>query len=216
MKTSIHILSIFFVVACGAHARHALAQEQPEPALDPNKLSAGISAGHYRYDPGLGVEFTTRAILQNHLSLRVRGSVQWLEAYQAVHYSWMSYQTFSTGLVYNSKLFERTRFYAEFGILGILPNPRFSDKTCSKGVYEFNGLEIILLPRKDYTLCLYFGAGPAFINAFADKIEGNPRFGNCLHFINGFRIYFGNRNYIKKAKTCSVDSSRLSTAFCRQ
>ena len=191
MKTSIHILSILFIVACGAHTGHALAQEQPEPAFDPNKLSAGISAGHYRYDPGIGVECTTPAILQNHLNLRIRASVQWLEAYQAVHYSWMSYQTFSTGLVYNSKLFERTRFYAEFGILGILPNSRFSDKPVAGGFYEFNGLEMILLPRKDYTLCLYLGAGPAFIKVFADKIEGNPRYGNGLHFINGFRVYFG-------------------------
>ena len=32
-------------------------------------------AGHYRYDPGIAIEFTTRAIFQNHLSLRIRGSV---------------------------------------------------------------------------------------------------------------------------------------------
>lgn len=190
MKTSISILAIL-LAACVLQTEHALAQEETEAVPNPSRLSAGISAGHYRYDPGIAIEFTTRAIFQNHLSVRIRGSVQWLEAYQAIHYEWISYQTFSTGLVYNGRLFDRTRFFAEFGILGIVPDARFSDKTFVEGFYEINGLEITLLTRKDYTLCLYLGVGPAFIKASAEKIERNPRYGNGLHFINGFRVYFG-------------------------
>src|SRR5688572_23021306 len=140
MKTSIVIFP-FLVLACTLQSHHLYAQSEPKTAPNATRLSTGISVGHYRYDPGIAIEFTTRAIFQNHLSLRIRGSVQWLEAYQAIHYQRMPYQTFSTGLVYNGKLFERTRFYAEFGMLGIIPDARFSDKTLVEGFYEFNGVE---------------------------------------------------------------------------
>ena len=189
MKTSIRIPAIF-LVACVLQMEVAHAQVESQTVPNASRLSAGISAGHFRYDPGIAVELTTRAIFQNHLSLRVRGSVQWLEAYQAIHHQWVSYQTFSTGLVYNGKLFDRTRFYTEFGVLGIVPDARFSDKTFVDGFYQFNGLEITLLNRNDYTLCLFLGVGPAFIKASAEKIEGNPSYGNGLHFINGVRIDF--------------------------
>jgi hypothetical protein len=190
MKTSVRISAIL-LVACSLQTGHVFAQEDTAAIPNPSRLSAGISAGHYRYDPGIAIEFTTRAIFQDHLSLRIRGSVQWLEAYQAIHFQRISYQTFSTGLVYNARVFDRTRFFAEFGMLGIVPDARFSDKTFVKGFYEFNGLEMTLVTRKDYTLCLYLGVGPAFIKASAEKIEGNPSYGNGLHFINGFRVYFG-------------------------
>jgi len=190
MKTST-IISAFLLVASALSMYQAHAQTQVESIPNASRLSAGISAGHYRYDPGIAIEFTSRAIFQNHLSLRLRGGVQWLEAYEAIHYKWISYHTFSTGLVYNGRLFDRTRFYAEFGILGLVPDARFSEKGFVEGFYEFNGLEITLLTRKDYTLCLYLGVGPAFIKASAEKIEGNPRYGNGLHFINGVRVYFG-------------------------
>ena len=179
---------VIFLVAFMRETTHA----QPDgPPPNASKISAGISAGHFGYDPGLAIEFTTRAIFQNHLSLRVRGGVQWLEAYKAIHSQWVTYQSLSAGLVYNGRLFDRTRFYAELGILGIIPDARFSDKTFIEGFYELNGLEITLVRKQDYTLCLYLGVGPAFIKASAEKIEGNPRYANGLYFINGFRFYFG-------------------------
>jgi hypothetical protein len=190
MKTLIRIFAIFFL-AFSWQTKPALAQGEIDHAPNARRLSAGVSAGHYRYDPGIAIEFTTRGIFQNHLSLRVRGSVQWLEAYQAVQSEWISYHTFSTGLVYSGKLFDRTRFYAEFGALGIVPDARFSTERFVEGIYEFNGLEITLFTRKDYALCLHVGVGPAFIKASAEKIEGSPSYGNGLHFINGFRLYFG-------------------------
>ena len=190
MKTPMKILAIL-LVACVAQTNHAFAQDDKEAIPNPSRLSGGISAGHYKYDPGIAIEFTTRAIFQNHLSMRIRGSVQWLEAYQAIHYQWLSYQTFSSGLVYTGRLFDQTRFYSEFGILVIIPNARFSDQRLVEGFYQINGLEITLLTKEHYTLCLYIGVGPAFIKASAEKIEGSPSYGNGLHFINGLRFYFG-------------------------
>jgi hypothetical protein len=190
MKTSIRLFAIL-LVACVVQGKYTLAQEKAEALPNSNRLSVGISAGHYRYDPGTAIEFTSRAIFQNHLSLRIKGGIQWLEAYKAIHDQWISYQTFSTGLVYNGKLFDRTRFYVEFGFLGIVPDARFSDKSFVQGFYEFNGLEMTLLTRKDYTVCLYLGVGPAFIEASAEKIEGNPSYGNRVHYVSGFRVYLG-------------------------
>ena len=189
MKTTIRISAALFLVSLLAPP--ALAQTEVTYKPNASRLSVGISAGHYRYDPGIALDFTTRAIFQNHLSLRLRGSVQWLEAYQAAHDEWVSYRTFSTGLVYNGKLFDGTRFYAEFGLLGIFPDVRFSDETFIDGFYQFNGLEITLLSGNDYVLCLYIGAGPAFVKAYAEKLEGRPHYGNGLHFVNGLRVYFG-------------------------
>ncbi len=190
MKTRITISTIL-LVGCVLHMGQAHAQAENETVPNASRLSAGISAGHFKYDPGIAAEFTTRAIFQHHLSLRLRAGVQWLEAYQAIHYQWVSYGTFSTGFVYNGRLFDRTRFYVEFGILGIVPDARFSDESFVEGFYEFNGLEITLLTRKEYALCVYLGIGPAFIKASAEKIEGDPRYGNGLHFVNGVRVYFG-------------------------
>ena len=79
----------------------------------------------------------------------------------------------------------------ELGILGLIPDARFSEKGFVNGFYEFNGLEITLLAKDDYALCVYLGVGPSFVKASAEKIEGNPSYGNGLHFINGIRVYFG-------------------------
>lgn len=189
MKTST-IIPVLLFVASALFTQGTVAQTDEKPA-NSNKPSFGISGGHYRYDPGVAIEFTTRGIFQNHLSLRLKGSTQWLEDYKAIHYQWVSYHTFSVGAVYNGKVFDRTRFYAELGMIGIVPNARFSGRGLVEGLYELNGLEINLLQKKDYTICLFFGVGPSFIKAFAEKMEGRPRYGHGLHFINGLRIYIG-------------------------
>ena len=187
MKTTIRTVALF-VAGCILSAGRLLAQDEATTA---GMHSVGISVGHYRYDPGISIEFTTRAIFQNHLSMRVRGSIQWLEAYKSAHYQWISYQTFSTGFVYNGMISDRARYYAEIGILGIVPDRRFSDKGFVEGIYQFNGLEIFIFSSEDYVLCLHLGVGPTFINATAEKMEGRPRYGSGLHFVNGFRMYFG-------------------------
>jgi hypothetical protein len=181
---------ILIPIFCAASAVSTYSQSQPAPTVEGNRLSAGISVGHYRYDPGVTVEFATRAILRQRLSLRVKGGVHWLEAYKAANYHWATYRTFAVGLVYNAELFERTRFYTELGMFAIIPDVKFSDRPFIEGIYQFNGLEIVLMSKDNVALCLYLGLGPAFINAHAEKIEGNPGYGNGVHFANGLRVYF--------------------------
>src|SRR5690606_37313447 len=125
MKTST-TLPALLVIALLLVTQGAMAQTDEAPTAVPSKPSVGMSGGHYRYDPGVGIEFTTRAIFQNHLSLRLKGTTQWLEDYKAIHDQWVSYHTFSAGLVYHGQLFDRTRFYAELGVIAIMPNSKFS------------------------------------------------------------------------------------------
>lgn len=190
MKTSTAI-STLLVVGTVLFAQHAIAQTDVEPTPVTSRPSFGISGGHYRYDPGIAIEFTTRGVFQNHLSLRLRSGKQWLEDYKAIHYKWVSYHTFSAGLVYNGQLFDRTRFYAELGILGIMPNSKFSDSDFVEGLYQLNGIEIDLLRKKEHTFCFFIGVGPSFVKTYAEKIEGRPRYGHGLHFVNGLRFYIG-------------------------
>lgn len=190
MKTTRSIPALL-IVASALLAQSALAQADQKTVEHPNKPSFGISGGHYRHDPGIAVEFTSRGIFQNHLSLRLRSSTQWLEDYKAIHDQWVSYHTFSAGLVYNGQLFDRTRFYAELGMIGIWPNSRFSESGFVEGLYQLNGIEINLLQKEDCTLSFFLGVGPSFIKAFAEKIEDRPRYGHGLHFVNGIRVYIG-------------------------
>lgn len=191
MKKLIETTPAVLFLTCLLLAPQAVAQTDATPAPETSKPAIGLSGGHYRYDPGVALEFTTRAILQNHMSMRVKAGMLWLEDYKAIHDQWVPYYSFSAGVVYNGQLFDRARFFAELGVIGIAPNPKFSDSGFVEGLYQFNGLEITLLQRKGSTTCLFFGVGPAFVNAFAEKIEGRPRYGRGLHFINGLRVYIG-------------------------
>lgn len=191
MKKLIETTPAVLFFTCLLFAQHAFPQTDATPAPETSKPAIGISGGHYRYDPGVALEFTTRAIFQHHLSMRVKAGMLWLEDYKAIHDQWAPYYSFSAGVVYNGQVFDRARFFAELGVIGITPNPKFSDSGFVEGLYQFNGLEITLLQRKRSTTCLFFGVGPAFINAFAEKIEGRPRYGRGLHYINGLRVYIG-------------------------
>ena len=170
-----------------------LASAQTNASLPPvtNNFSVGISAGHYRYDPGVAMEFTTRAIFQHHLSLRIRGTKQWFEEYKARHSEWIAYHSLSAGLVYSGKIFDRTRLYTEMGAMALFPDPVFSEARMEEGFYGLAGLDIAVVSGRNHTLCLFISAGPSFMKAYAEKMEGRPRYGHGLHFVNGLRVYFG-------------------------
>lgn len=183
LTTILAAISLFLSTA-------AWTQELPKPSPTADKISIGLSAGHFRYDPGVAVEFTTKAFLQDQISIRVKGSIQWLEAYKATYDHWANYRSFSAGLVYNGTITDRVRFYVEMGMLAIVPDVSFSDESFIEGFYEFNGLEITITEKPNLLMTFFFGAGPAFIDATAEKIEGSPRYGNGIHYINGLRVYF--------------------------
>ena len=180
-------LMILFLTISG----FSYAQSDLKPPVQSSQFSAGLSMGHYRYDPGVAFELTTPAFLKDNLSLRFKTSVQWLEEYKSAYHHWASYNTYSLGLVYYAQIVDRSRFYSEVGMLSIIPNIKFSDEASLEGFYILNGLEILLLTKPDFSLWLSLGIGPSFIEAYADKIEGRPRYGSGLSYITGVRAYFG-------------------------
>ena len=155
-----------------------------------DKFAAGISAGHYGYDPGVAAEITTPSFFKGHLQLRARGTLQWLEAYKSSNNHWARYRSYSLALVYHSRLYDRARFYVEAGTFTIVPDGSFSDRRFLQGVYEVTGLEVFVVNSAHYNIVFYVGIGPAFIEAYADRLEGTPRYGNGIHYMNGFRVYF--------------------------
>lgn len=185
-KTISSLCCLVFFIGMG----RTYAQDAPTAYIHINKFSGAVSGGHYGYDPAIGVELTTPSFYRNHLRFRVRANLQWLEAYKATYQHWARYYSYSAALVYHSQILDRARFYVELGTFAIVPEATFSEKRFLQGFYEFNGLEIFLISTSHYNLAFYLGIGPMFIEAYADKLERRPRYGNGIQYSNGVRIYF--------------------------
>ncbi len=179
---------VFLVAVLGASLTHIYAQEAA--SSNENKLSIAFALAHYGYDPAFGFEITTRTMIGNHFALRLRGSIQMMEAYKAADDKWISYQSFGLGMVYQANIIERARFYAELGGFALVPDNRFTSKKFLQGIYGLAGLEIYFLKKNTYNLSFFLAGGPAFINARAEKLAGKPRYGNGLIYMNGLRLYF--------------------------
>lgn len=177
------VLALVAIIPC-------YAQPKEQYPSHTNKFSAGASGGHYGYDPGVAIEMTTPSFFRNHLRARIRGNIQWLEAYKASYNDWVTYKSYSAALVYHTKVIDRARFYVELGVFAIIPHERFSGKRFLYGFYEFNGMEVFLFDTSHYSLAFYLGLGPAFIEAYAEKLERTPRYGYGLQYSNGVRFYF--------------------------
>lgn len=183
------ILSLCFLLLFMG-TKQACAQDAFAVFSHVDKFSGAVSVGHYGYDPTIAVELTTPSFYHNRLKFRLRVNLQWLEAYKATYQHWAHYYSYSAALVYHSQIFDKARFYVELGTYSIVPEASFSEKRFLQGFYEFNGLEIFLVSANHYNLAFYLGIGPMFIEAYADKLERRPRYGNGMQYSNGVRIYF--------------------------
>lgn len=154
-----------------------------------NGPSLGIIAGVYSYDAGLGLEATTRTFLKNQLSLRLRGTVNWMESYKVQNDHWATYKYISALLVYNMRVRDRGRIYIEAGPIFLLPNNKVTQKSFEQGFSGMAGVELFgRTPR--VVICYFFSGGLAYCNASADKLEGRTNYGNGFVFNNGLRFYF--------------------------
>ena len=163
---------------------------QEHSGLNENKLSAGFALAHYGYDPAFAFEGTFRPIIRNHFALRFRGNIQMMEAYKAAGDRWIAYQSFALAMVYQVDVSEIASFYAELGGFALLPDRRFTSRKFLRGVYQLNGLEIYFSKKQTHHIGFFLALGPSFINARAEKVEGQPRYGNGLIYMNGVRLYF--------------------------
>ncbi|HEX8040549.1 MAG TPA: hypothetical protein VF490_15425 [Chryseosolibacter sp.] len=179
----VFLLALAITPTTGGYAQGASATNE-------YRLSAAFALAHYGYDPALGFEITFRPIIRNQFAFRLRGNIQMMEAYKAADDQWVAYQSFGIGMVYRVDVSETARFYAELGGFALLPDRRFTSKKFLQGIYQLNGLEIYFSKKQTRNLAFFIALGPSLINARAEKVEGQPRYGNGLIYMNGVRLYF--------------------------
>lgn len=152
-------------------------------------VSIGITAGHYDYDPAIGLEITSPAILNN-FRFRVRANHNWSERYQAASGHWATFNSYWCALIYNTDPVDKTRIFFESGAYLIQPSKVFSSTKMHTGCFAAVGVELFVAPNTRQRFSYFFSGGFAGINAHADKLEGRPRYGQGMIFTNGFRYFF--------------------------
>ena len=188
MQFRISIVAIIFILVAGITG--VTQAQQSTDHLPVNRFAAGISTGHYGYDPAVGLDVTTSSFFDNHFSLRLRGTLHGLEAYKSSYRHWASYQSYSLGMVYQTNIIDHARFFLELGLFAIIPDSRFSEERYLQGIYQFNGLEVFFINTNQYCVGFYLGVGPTLIDAHADKLERSPQYGNGIFYVSGLRFYF--------------------------
>lgn len=153
-------------------------------------FSFGLSANEYGYDPGIGIEISTPGFFNSRLCVRLKGNITWLEEYKATYDHWAKYRSISAIIVYNFNSVEGMRVYSGMGPYAIFPGNKFSDSRMVEGVICETGVELSVVTTPAMRITYYFSGGLAYINAYAEKLENNPRYGNGFVFSNGFRFYF--------------------------
>lgn len=188
MKFRLSIVSIICLLV-GGISEVTLAQQDTDH-LPVNRFAAGISTGHYGYDPAVGVDLTSSTFFRDHFSLRVRATLHGLEAYKSSYHHWASYQSYSLGMTYHTNIIDHARFYLEVGMFAIVPDGRFSEKRYLQGLYELTGLEVFFINTSQYCVGFHLAIGPTLIDAHADKLERSPQYGNGIFYVSGLRFYF--------------------------
>ena len=188
MKFRLSIVPIIWLLAAGMPG--ATQAQQRSDHLPVNRFAAGISTGHYGYDPAVGIDVTTSSFFRDHFSVRIHGTWHGLEAYKSSYHRWASYQSYSLGMVYHTNIIDHARFFIELGMFAIIPDSRFSEENYLQGVYQFNGIEVFFINTDQYCVGFHLGIGPTLIDAHADKLERSPRYGNGIFYLSGLRFYF--------------------------
>ncbi|HEY0656271.1 MAG TPA: hypothetical protein VGD65_24220 [Chryseosolibacter sp.] len=152
-------------------------------------VSIGISAGHYDYDPAIGLEVTSPGILNN-FRFRLKVNHNWSERYQAASGHWANFNSYWCAFIYNTDAVDRTRIFLESGAYLIQPNKVFSSAKMHTGCFAAIGVEFFVAPNTRERFSYFFSGGFAAINARADKLEGRPHYGHGFIFTNGFRYFF--------------------------
>lgn len=112
-----------------------------------------------------------------------------MEAHKATYHHWATYHALRVSVAYHLFATERARIYAELGVTSLFPGAQLSDKKYVAGFIAFHGLEVTLVEAGDGSVCLFLGAGPTFVQAYAEKLEGSPRYGNGVVLVCGVRFY---------------------------
>lgn len=186
MRPTILLLLAIF----GISYRQGYAQEaDPELCSRVNRFSFGASVNQQGLDWGLGLEASTPAFWNKRLCIRLKSNINWFELYRVERHHWTRYPVYTTLLVYNTRMMGNGRAFFEAGPFFIDPNQTFTNAKRITGVTGDAGGELFIGRNSRVLVSYFFSMGYAHCNAYAEKLEDSPSYGNGITFHSGFRFY---------------------------
>lgn len=147
-------------------------------------IGLGFHLSQYQNDFGLGVNLTSPYFANDHIAVRLRGNVMWLEHFKNIETTWTPYSNFQLGIVgVGGTINNSIRLYGEGGIIGILPDSDFSSSDSEFGGYGLFGFEFFFQEAHNYFIEL----GGVGTGAKADKVITQPIYSNGFIINVGYR-----------------------------
>jgi len=148
----------------------------------------GFHLSQYQNDFGLGINLTSPCFANDHIAVRLRGNVMWLEHIENFETTWTPYSNFQLGIVgFGGSINNFIRLYGEGGVIGILPDSNFSSNDSEFGGYGLFGFEFFFKEAHNYFIEL----GGVGTGAQANKVLTQPIYSN------GFMVNVGYRYVLK-------------------
>jgi len=181
MKTT--LISLMILLLFGSSVFVPL---QAQQQMKPNSgLGFGFQINQFQNDFGFGLNMTSPEILNGNAAIRLKANQVYFEHLLDGEYVWSGYQNVSLGFVgFGGKVGQDIRLYGEGGLVGIIPNERFSSETFKVSGYGTFGFEFFPTPAFNYFIEL----GVMTSRAQADKVAGSPFFSNGFAASVGFRV----------------------------
>lgn len=155
--------------------------------LNESRGSIGYNINRIQNDFGLGLNYTSPYFLHQTIALRLSGNLQWLQSIDPTTSvsSWTPYAMFKLGVLgISSHITKGVRAYCEGGVVLIVPNKAFSDKSVIMGGYGIFGFEFAVSKKFNY----YIELGGIGTGAVAEKSLFKPIYSNGFTSSVGFRI----------------------------
>ncbi len=147
--------------------------------------SFGFHLNQYQNDYGLGINVTSPYFAGDRLAVRLRGSVMNYQHIEGQTTTWTPYSNFTLGFVSEAgTINDRIRLYGEGGIVGIMPNEKFSSENFNLGGYGLFGFEFYMHNAHAY----FIEIGGMGSGSKADKLPFKPIYSNGLMINVGYRV----------------------------
>lgn len=144
----------------------------------------GFHLSQYQNDFGLGVNLTSPYFANDHVAVRLRGNLMWLDHIENLETTWTPYSNFQLGIVgVGGTINNFIRLYGEGGIIAILPDSDFSSADSEFGGYGLFGFEFFFQEAHNYFIEL----GGVGTGARADQVLGEPIYSNGFLINVGYR-----------------------------
>lgn len=158
-----------------------------------NSGAVSLLAGNYGYDPGITVRYATPSFQKARFRVTLAASLNWSEAHKAILRRWATYSSAEAGILYQIWMTPGVRVYGHGGAV-IVHTPGLSGRKKAVGEYILAGWEIFVTQRDGYALSYHFAGGLTRVDAFAEKIEGRPRYHHGFTFNTGISLYLRKRH----------------------